>query len=415
MRTFFSVARVWQLSFFWCAAIIIGLFVTRWVRVWPSIGMAGLFLTAVGYAISHRRVAQRQHWRATLSFVLVYAVHLVSGLLFNPLTDSQLGQDLVLQLPFVLLPVSFLLLPDWLAAHKRGLWLLLIGCCLLAALGATGYFALHSQEITQLYFLSQVMPTEPDHIRLSLLVSMAILAGAVLLANRELPRAWRWPVGLAIGLLFLFQHLLAVRSGLVTLYAAGALWLGWLGWHHRRWLLALLTAGAVAALGAGCFLLFPTLQHRLNNTQYDTSQLASAASANNLSIAARVYSYKAAWTIIQEHPLLGVSKPRLPIAMAEQYSYRYPEIEAAHYTMPHNQFIYNLVCYGWLGLLVFVAGYYYPAWRGLRSGNMLLLLLYVIVTLSFAVEYTLETNLGVIIGLLFFLVAAAPEAGEAER
>ena len=383
---------------------------TRWVRVWPSIGMAGLFLTALGYAVSHRQIAQRQHWPATLSFVLVYVVHLVSGVLFNTLANKQLGQDLMLQLPFVLLPVAFLLLPNWLAAHKRWLWLLLIGCCLLAALGATVYFALHSQEITQLYYLSQVMPTEPDHIRLSLLVSMAVLAGAVLLANHELPRAWRWLVGLAIGLLFLFQHLLAVRSGLVTLYAAGVLWLGWLGWYHGRWKQALLAVVAVAMLGAGCFLLFPTLQHRLNNTQYDTGQLASAsaASANNLSIAARVYSYKAAWVIIQEHPLLGVSKPRLSSAMADQYSYSYPEIEAAHYVMPHNQFIYNLTCYGWLGLLVFVASYYYPAWRGLRNGNVLLLLLYTIITLSFVVEYTLETNLGVIIGLLFFLLAAAP-------
>ena len=50
------------------------------------------------------------------------------------------------------------------------------------------------------------MPTWPDYIRLSLLVSMASVAGMVALARQRLPRAARWSTGVGVLLLFVFQQ-----------------------------------------------------------------------------------------------------------------------------------------------------------------------------------------------------------------
>lgn len=411
MWSFFSVARVRQLSVFWSAFILVGLFVSAWVRVWPSIGIAGLFLTSVAYALNERVIAQRARWRELLSFLLVYAVHLITGLLHSSLRNVAFQQDLVLQLPFVLLPLAFLLLPDWRPWQLRRTWLLLIGACLMAAAAATINYVLHNKEIEQLYLQSKVMPTEPDHIRFSLLISIAVIAGASLACGRWLGRWPRRLVLAAVVLLFLFQHLLAVRSGIVTMYAAGLVGLGWLGWRYQKWQFALgATLGAVA-LGVGCLLSFPTLQNKVENTRTDAAQMESVQAANNYSMTARVYSYQAAWAIIQRHPLLGVSKVRLAEEMGEQYSYRYPEISPDRYVLPHNQFIYNLAAYGVLGLLVFLLGYYYSFWTAIRQQNILLLLIYLIITISFVVEYTLESNIGVIVGLLFTLLAAAAPQG----
>ena len=409
MRSLFLEVRVRQLSLLWSALIIIGLFITTWAKVLPSIGIAGLFLTSVGYAVRRRGVAQRAHWSALLSYTLVYLLHLVWGLAQGGTTTDAFGTDLVLELPFVLLPITFLLLPTWLPSHKAVLWLLLLGCCLVSALASTSNYLFHHKDIAQLYFHSRIMPTWPDYIRFSLLVSIACVAGTVLLAQRELPPAGRWATGVGVGLLFLFQHLLAVRSGLVTLYAAGLATLVWLGCARGQWRAALSGLALAAGLGVGSLQLFPTLQNRIADTRFDTEQVGSAQAANNFPVTARIYSYEVAWDLIRQHPLLGVSKVRLEAEVASQYSYRYPEITKDHYLLPHNQFLYNLLAYGVVGLLLFLLGYYYPLWVALRTGNVLVTLQYLILTLSFMVEYTLETQIGVLTGLFFLLLAAAPE------
>ncbi len=409
MRSFFSESRVRQLSVGWSLLIVVGLFVSDAVRVLPSIGVAGLFATGLSYGVAQRRIAQRARWPELLSFTLVYALHLTTGLWRGHLTEPALWQDLLLELPFVLLPVAFLLLPTWLPAHKSTVWLVLLGCCLVAATSATANYLRHVQAIDHLYLESRFMPTEPDHIRFSLLVSMAVLAGTVLLFRTGLPRWLRPVVLVGVLLLFLFQHLLAARSGLVTLYAAGALWLGWLGWQLGRWRAMLLTGVLVASLAGASLLLFTTLQNKIINTRVDAGKFASADAANNFSVTGRVYSYQVAGAVIREHPVLGVSKLRLADAMAEQYAYMFPAIERDHYLLPHNQFLFNLAAYGAVGLLLFLVGFYYPLLAALRRRNILTLLMYVIVSVSFLVEYTLETNIGVLTGLFFILLATAPE------
>jgi O-antigen ligase len=408
MWNYFSEARVQQLSVFWSAVIIVGLFMSTWVRVWPSIGIAGLFLTGVGYRLGRRKIAQRAHGPELLGFLLVYAVHAITGFLHTNLTDKLLRQDLVLQLPFVLLPLAFWLLPAWKPRQLQLLWLLLLGCCLVAAGGATANYLTHNKEIESLYLQSKVMPTEPDHIRFSLLVSIAIVAGVVLIFSRQLPRFWERTTAVAVVLLFLFQHLLAVRSGIVTMYSAGIVWLLWVGYHQRRWKTTFIGTALIVGLGAGCLLAFPTLQNKIINTRTDASQFDSVEAANNYSIVARIYSYQAAWAIIRQHPLLGVSKVRLADEMAQQYSRRFPAIDSNRYVLPHNQFLYNLAAYGVIGLALFVLGYYYLLWKSLGRQNILLGLIYLIVSISFLAEYTLESNIGVIVGLFFMLLAAAP-------
>ena len=145
------------------------------------------------------------------------------------------------------------------------------------------------------------MPTEPDHIRFSLLVSMAVLAGTVLLFEATMPTQLRLATLAGVLLLFLFQHLLAARSGLVTLYAAGGLWFGWLAWQLKRWKAALLSLALVAVLAGGSLLFFTTLQNKIINTREDAGKIASVDAANNYSVTARVYSYEVAWAVIRAH------------------------------------------------------------------------------------------------------------------
>ncbi|RZK32072.1 MAG: O-antigen ligase domain-containing protein, partial [Hymenobacter sp.] len=358
MWLLFSETNTRRLSLFFGIVIIVGIFLSFAVRVLPSIGIAGLFLTGVGYSVRHRRIAQRAQWPALLSFTGIYLLHAITGLAHYDTSAGTLQEDLVLQLPFLLLPLSFLLLPTWPEVHRTTLWLVLIGCCVVSALGATINYVANYEVINQAYLRSQVIPTAQDHIRLSLLISMAVLVGAVLLFTKALPPLLRNPTAAGIMLLFVFQHLFAVRSGLLTMYAGGVILLIWLATQREHRKAVLFVTVLLAALAGACLHFFPTLQNRIANTRYDAGLVELTDAANNYSITARIYSYKVAWAIIHEHPLLGVSKVKLNEEIASQYSYMYPEIEEAHYLMPHNQFLYNLAAYGVIGLLVFILCFY---------------------------------------------------------
>jgi len=403
----FTLARLHRAALFFCGCVIVGIFIANWFRILPSIGMAGIAVTGLVYAAVYRRVAHWSLWPVFGSLFLVFLVHLLQG--FNTETASmgEYGRDVVLQLPFLALPLGFWLLPALPGRYLRWLWLLLIGMTLLAATGATINYLLHAREINESYLHSKVMPTEPDHIRFSLIITLAIAAGALLLAHNAVRAVWRhWVIG-AIVVLALFLHLLAVRSGEMTFYALGGLAILWLVLRKRQWKQAGALAVVLVLLPVFSFVVFPTFRNKVYNTQEDVGKVkqTNSAEGKNYSIAARVYSYKAALAVWQDNKLVGVGKPDLEGEMAKRYATLYPEMSTRFYIQPHNQYLYNLAAYGALGLLIFCIGLFYPAWWARRKRAPLLLAQYVSIALSFLVEYTLETQIGLAFVVFFSLLA----------
>jgi O-antigen ligase len=407
MQTVFILPRLHKAALFFCGCVIVGIFIANWFRVLPSIGMAGIALTGIVYAITHRRIANWQLWPVFGSLFLVFLLHLVQGLNTDAANLSEYGRDMVLQLPFLALVLGFWLLPSMPSRYLRWLWLLLVAMTVLAAVGATINYLLHASVINEMYLHSKVMPTEPDHIRFSLIITLAIAAGILLLAHNAVKQAWRpWLIGTVVALA-LFLHLLAVRSGEMTFYALSGLAIAWLVLRKRQWKKAGALVALLVLLPIISYLAFPTFRNKVYNTQEDVGKVSQSNSSEgkNFSIAARVYSYKAALAIWSDNKLVGVGKPDLEGEMAKKYANLYPEIASEFYIQPHNQYLYNLASYGALGLLVFLVGLFYPAWWARHKHAPLLLAQYVSIALSFLVEYTLETQIGLAFVVFFLLLA----------
>lgn len=312
-----------------------------------------------------------------------------------------------MQLPFLLLPLGFWLLPAMPGRYLRWLWFLLIVVAAVAAAGATINYLQHFAEINESYFRSKVMPTEPEHIRFSLLITMAIVAGVLLLVHDAVQRNWRPWVITSVIVLALFLHLLAVRSGEMTFYALGGIAIFWLALRKGQWRKAGALAAALLLLPAFSYIAFPTFRNKISNTKTDVSKATqkTAHEGKKFSISGRLYSYKTAIAVWQQDKLVGVGKADLESEMAQEYARIYPEMTEEYYILPHNQYLYNLAAYGAIGLLVFMVGLFYPAWWARRKCAPLLLAQYVSVGLSFLVEYTLETQIGLAFAVFFLLLA----------
>ncbi|MBJ6108543.1 O-antigen ligase family protein [Hymenobacter sp. BT523] len=407
MQSVFTLARLHLAALFFCGCVIVGIFVAEWFRVLPSIGIAGVAATGLMYAVSHRRIAHKQLWPVFGSLFLLFLVHASAGFHTTPANTGAYYQDLVLQLPILGLGLGFWLLPALPSRYLRWLWLLLIGVTVLAALGATTNYLLHAAEINESYYRSKVMPTEPDHIRFSLIVTLAIAAGILLLEHRAVKHAWRIWLGGVVVALALFLHMLAVRSGEMTFYALGGLAILWLVLRKQQWKRAAALATCLLALPVISYVAFPTFRNKIANTKEDVSKAKQKTSSEGkkFSISGRLYSYKAALEVWRDNPTLGVGKPDLEDEMAVRYAEEYPEMTSEYYILPHNQFLYNLAAFGALGLLVGMVGLFYPAWWARRKQAPLLLAQYVSIALSFLVEYTLETQIGLAFVVFFLLLA----------
>ena len=405
MPSLFSLKRIHQSAFFFCACIIISIFLVNWLRVALGIAMGGLTVTSVLYAIVHRRIANWKLWPVFGSLTLVFVLHLLAGFHTDAINMDEYRFDLGLQLPFFILPLAFWLLPAFPSRHLRWLWALLIGMTVIASLGATINYLLHATEINELYIHSKVMPTEPEHIRFSLIITLAIAASTLMVEHKVVKLKWQpWVIGLIIGLT-LFLHLLAVRSGEMTFYALGSLTIVWLVSRKRDWKRAGILVIALLSLPILSYFAFPTFRNKVYNTQEDVSKVDQSSEGKNFSIAARVYSYRAALAVWKDNKLTGVGKPNLEGETARRYAALYPELTPEFYILPHNQYLYNLAAYGLVGLLIFCIGLFYPAWWARRKYAPLLVAQYVSIILSFLVEYTLETQIGLAFVVFFLLLA----------
>lgn len=400
-----TLPRLLGAAAFFCGCVIAGLFTASFFRVLPSIGMAGLVLTALLCFWLHGTTYVRYQAASYWSFLLVYGVHLSAGLITTAANKTKYVQDVVLQLPFLLLPIAFWLLPPIPTPLLRGLWLWFIGLTALAAMWSTGNYLLHQDAINSLYLHSKVMPTEPDHIRFSLMITLAVAVGALLIAHGAVTSTVRWLVIGATAGLALFQHLLAVRSGLLTLYVVGGVGVLWLVLRLRDYRRGMQLLAVLLALPLVSYLCFPTFRNKFTNTREDVERVEHTASANNYSLVGRVYSYRVAFKVFQDAPVLGVGKAAMEPAMAEYYQRDFPNINPNSYILPHNQFLYTAVAFGAMGLLLFIIGFYYAGISTWPRYAPLLLVHYLIVTLSFLVEYTIETQIGIAFSLFFLLLA----------
>jgi O-antigen ligase len=398
-------SRIQVITTVFCAFIITGLFTSSFFRILPSIGIIGLTLIAILYAVTYSRVEQGPNWSGYLSLTIVFLLHLLSGLYTQTANSNEYWRDILLQSPFLLLPLAFWLLPPLKAKYLRRLWFLFFALVVIFALGSTINYLLDAKHINETYLHSQVMPTEPDHIRFSLMISLAIAVGATMLVHKTVPLYWNvWVIACTTFLVF-YQHLLAVRSGLLTFYSLGIVAVVWLIFKAAKYRLAARLICVLILLPILSFICFPTFQNKFHNTKEDMGQIDQMHSANNYSLTGRVYSYKVAMMLVYENPWLGVSNADMQQELAKKYKVAFPSIRPSSYIKPHNQFIYCLVAFGFVGAILFAACFYYPViWAWPRHAP-LLTAHYLIITLSFLVEYTLETQVGLTFSLIFLLMA----------
>lgn len=306
------------------------------------------------------------------------------------------------RLPFLVLPWAFANLPDleekqWKSVLYLFVWFI-AGICVVVGIN----FLLHFDAIVEGLGRGNPVPVPRSHVRFSLILATAILAGAWLWQQRfYIWRSWeRQALGFLVVFLFVFQHILSVRGGLFSLYAAIFFLVVRYVWLSRKWLVGL---GILGALLAGLWVAVetvPSLKMRMAYMKYDWERFTTQDGGHLYSDAVRWISLQSGWSLWQQNPLLGTGAGDLLQETKRNTAALFPSY-AQEPRLPHNQFIFIMASTGLLGLAMSLAAFIWPVFH--HRSQALYLTFQIMAFASFLIECTIENAIGVAWFLFFSL------------
>lgn len=395
-----------QLSLFFLALLILGLYSENWFRALPSISMGALFVVALFNSnLQHDFKNKFLKNKGLLLFTLVFWVHLASIFYTDSTNMPYLWSRIQLKLPFLLLPIAFALLPKIKPQNYYSLtyWFLLI-TSFTAALCTVNYF-IHFDEMQDLYRRSKTMPVPVNHVRYSLLIAFATMIGIILYIKKYTFKfVWERKVILTLSVfLFLFLHLLSVRSGLLAFYLSLSLGVIIFMVKKKKYILGLAIVSVLFFLPIISYYTLPSFKGKIENTLTDLSKLEDEKSANNHSLTGRIFSYKVGWSVFKAHPVFGTGAGDIYYEIKKEYNKSYPSI--TNMLQPHNQYLRYLVAFGVVGFIVFMIGFYFVFfYKKYVFLDVFLVLQLIMASSSFMFEGTIETQLGTNYVIIFTLL-----------
>ena len=305
--------------------------------------------------------------------------------------------------PFVALPLVFLGHPRLEERQWQGLLYFLLFFLLLTALGVGLNYWINYEEIQLMLQQGQPMPTPRNHINYSLMLALGVVSGACLYS---MGYYWRyaWERQLILGVtffLFLFIHLLSVRSGILALYVALFLLSARYILISRRYGLGLVILAALFAMPLAAYRYVPSFRAKVDYMRWGLIKFQEGEGAAYADTG-RIVSLKVGWELARQHPVFGVGAGNLKQEANRMFEQSYPQLPEP--LVPHNQFLFVLAGTGVVGLLLFLFALFYPLFYRQNYRHPFLLGFYGIVLTSFAIEHTIENSMGVGFFVFFLLL-----------
>ncbi len=339
--------------------------------------------------------------RAYLAVTLFFLLVLITGIYSADM--KYLLERLRIKLPFFLLPFAFVSIPQLKEKEYLSIFyfflILLFGSAILVGFG----YWQNYEVITDNLGKGQPIPTPVNHIRYSLMMAFSIVGGIVLYF-RNFYWKWAWEKWLILGMtsfLFLFIHVLSVRSGILVLYASLLLLSLRFAFLQKRYLLGVASVIVLLCIPAIAYNSIEGFKQKVDYTIWDWQQYYYDLPLRS-SDASRLISFKVGLEICQKEKWLGVGAGDLRKEVHQIYDQRFPEITDKK--MPHNQFISVCAGMGMIGLAVFILAFFFPLFYKKIKPDALFITLHLIIFASFFTENTIENSVGVGFYVFFLLL-----------
>jgi len=350
--------------------------------------------------VSPRRWIENLWWLVGAAWISMYALTY-----FWTVDKEAWGIALQVKLPFLLLPLAFAYTPVFLTRQLQ-LFTTLAGVLLFSgACYSLSFLVRDPETYIHQYNFSHLLPTpcRQDHISFSLAITLYIVWA--LYAWPYLKNVWmKWLIAGLVVFLALYIHILAAKSGIVSLYIFLGLWSVYLVFTKRR------IAGIIMVIAIPLFItlainFLPTFSIRKDYVAYSLFMLKFGDKTGNYGDINRIMASDIAMQLIRKHPMSGVGSGDVMGEMRKVYHESYPDVRDEDVLMPHNQFLIVAVGCGIPAMLIFTAWVLMPlTWLRKNRQSFYFLVVWLILLLQLLIDTALEAQMGVFIFVFFILL-----------
>jgi hypothetical protein len=238
-----------------------------------------------------------------------------------------------------------------------------------------------------------VTPLEDDHVRFSLIVTIAVICLVLLIKEYSAKGKWLIP-SILILFFVVYLHILSARTGLLSFYFFLIFTVFYLLFtRNKKWGIGL--SFIVIVLPLLAWFLFPTFQNRIRYNRYDLSNIKENKYVPGANDGNRVLSLKAGWNVLQEHPF-GVGGDVVNETY-KWYDKHIPQMQETEKLFPSSEPLMYAGFAGWAGLVLFFAVTLLPFFQKVKTNYFSWFVLNFVMAFSFLFDIGLEAQFGVFI------------------
>ena len=400
-----------KITLFFCGLIIVSLVFSPFLLTVSMIGLLVFGLVkedqegAKKFLFNKELGMKLTDWKTNAAFLSItfYFFIVLFGIWQVEGDYNYLLERLRIKLPFIALPIAFLGLLRFDDRQIKGILYFLLIFITLTGIGISINYLLNYELINEMLSRGKPMPTPRNHIRYSLLVGVSIIGGIYLIKEQYFFKnsRERYLIIILTIFLFLYIHILSVKSGILCLYVAlGILSLQYI-YLSKKYLFGFLLITGLISLPVIAFVTIPSFQHKLTYMHYDLKKYL-AGEGEQYSDSGRLTSLKVGWELFVNAPVFGVGAGNLKKEVNLIYQQKYPDYVQP--ISPHDQFLYVLAGSGLFGFFFFLLAVFVPLFYHKNYRHFFFLGLYTIFLMALILEHTLESAEGVGIFSFFILL-----------
>lgn len=375
-------------------------------------GVLGLYSIITHYEVPARKYFE--HWlkvdKYSVGFFALTLIFWITVFGFFNSDNTQYWLSRVrIRLPFLALPLVFYWIP-WSSKSKQIIVLTAIFLMFCSSSFVALRYLMNFDEFNKLLERGKAIPVPmKDHVRYAQLQAYIVLSGIYwLLKDASLKKSVRNAAWICVAMLFLYIHLLAVRSGILILYAGLMVFLV-LNIRKIKVSTLLLILASLAATAFFSVKYVPSVKQKIGYMLWEYEQYRQGERLKS-SDSGRWLSYEAGIRLAAANPVFGIGPGDMENEVKAYHALHNPGSEQA--LQPHNQFLHTLTGSGIVGLAIFLLMWILILRFSHQHQNAILTAMIFATFASFMVESPLETARGTAIiafWLSFWMAESIPD------